>query len=46
MMTMDLQRTAMLGLSKAPTAKEIAERARFCAKLFLDGCKASNSRGA
>jgi AcrR family transcriptional regulator len=46
MMTMDLQRTAMLGLSKPPTAKEIAERARFCAKLFLDGCKAGNSHGA
>ena len=40
MMTMDLQRTAMLGLSDAPTADEIKSRARFCAELFLDGCRA------
>lgn len=39
MMTMDLQRTAMLRLTEAPTPEEIAARARFCAKLFLDGCK-------
>lgn len=40
MMTMDLQRTAMLRLSEAPTPEEIAERARFCAKLFVSGCGA------
>jgi AcrR family transcriptional regulator len=40
MMTMDLQRTAMLGLSEAPTREEIKARARFCAKLFIDGCRA------
>jgi AcrR family transcriptional regulator len=41
MMTMDLQRTAMLGLSHVPTPEEIRDRARFCAKLFLYGCRAS-----
>jgi AcrR family transcriptional regulator len=40
MMTMDLQRTAMLRLSEAPTPEEIAERAHFCAKLFVSGCRA------
>lgn len=39
MMTMDLQRTAMLGLSEAPTRDEIKARAHFCAKLFVDGCR-------
>jgi AcrR family transcriptional regulator len=39
MMTMDLQRTAMLGLSEAPTRDEIKARARFCAKLFVNGCR-------
>jgi AcrR family transcriptional regulator len=39
MMTMDLQRTAMLGLSHIPTPDEIRSRAKFCAKLFLDGCR-------
>jgi AcrR family transcriptional regulator len=39
MMAMDLQRTAMLGLSDAPTPEEIRDRAKFCAKLFLDGCR-------
>jgi AcrR family transcriptional regulator len=40
MMTMDWQRTAMLCLTEAPTPEEIAERARFCAKLFVSGCRA------
>jgi AcrR family transcriptional regulator len=40
MMTMDLQRTAMLGLSHAPSAEEIATRAKFCARLFVEGCRA------
>lgn len=40
MMIMDLQRAVMHGQRKAPDAEEIAERARICAKLFLDGCRA------
>jgi hypothetical protein len=40
MMVMDLQRTAMLGLSPAPSPDEIKARARICSKLFLDGCRA------
>lgn len=40
MMTMDLQRTAMLGLAAAPTREEIEARAKFCARLFVDGCRA------
>jgi AcrR family transcriptional regulator len=40
MMTMDLQRTAMLGLAHAPTPEEIEARAKFCARLFVDGCRA------
>ncbi len=40
MMTMDLQRTVMLGLAHVPTAEEIAARAKFCAELFVDGCRA------
>ncbi len=41
MMIMEPQRAAMLGQRAAPTAAEIAERARCCAELFLDGCRAS-----
>ncbi|RUO98283.1 TetR/AcrR family transcriptional regulator [Hyphomicrobium sp.] len=40
MMTMDLQRSAMLGVGHVPTAEEIEARAKFCARLFLDGCRA------
>jgi len=40
MMVMDLQRTAMIGLSPAPSPEEIKSRARICSKLFLDGCRA------
>jgi AcrR family transcriptional regulator len=40
MMTMDLQRTVMLGLAHVPTPEEIQERAKFCAALFVDGCRA------
>jgi AcrR family transcriptional regulator len=43
MMTMELQRAVMLGQRAAPDAEEIAERARFCAQLFLSGCKAPGS---
>jgi hypothetical protein len=37
---MDLQRSAMLGVGQVPTAEEIEARAKFCARLFLDGCRA------
>jgi AcrR family transcriptional regulator len=40
MMTMDLQRTVMLGLAHIPTIEEIEARAKFCAHLFVDGCRA------
>jgi AcrR family transcriptional regulator len=39
MMIMDLQRAAMLGQRPAPDAAEIAERAKACAQIFLDGCR-------
>jgi hypothetical protein len=39
MMIMEAQRAAMLGMGEAPTAEEIKARARFCAELFLDGCR-------
>ncbi len=39
MLIMDVQRAAMLGQRRAPDAQEIAERARACAKVFLDGCR-------
>jgi AcrR family transcriptional regulator len=40
MMIMDPQRAAMLGQRSAPGASEIAARAKACARLFLDGCRA------
>ena len=39
MMMMEPQRAIMLGLSGPPDDAKIAARARFCARLFLDGCK-------
>lgn len=39
MMTMELQRSAMLGLAEVPTPEIIKSRAKFCARLFLDGCR-------
>jgi AcrR family transcriptional regulator len=39
MMIMDLQRAAMLGQRPAPEPQEIAERAKSCAQIFLDGCR-------
>jgi AcrR family transcriptional regulator len=39
MMIQEPQRSTMLGQRAAPDAVEIAERARACAKLFLDGCR-------
>jgi hypothetical protein len=40
MMIMDPQRAAMLGRRSAPSPDEIALRAKICAHLFLDGCRA------
>jgi AcrR family transcriptional regulator len=40
MMTMDLQRSAMLRLAHIPTIEEIEARAKFCARLFVEGCRA------
>ena len=39
MMIMEPQRAIMLGQRKPPDRAEIAERARYCARLFLDGCR-------
>jgi AcrR family transcriptional regulator len=38
MMTLEPQRAAMLGQASLPAAAQIAERARACARLFLEGC--------
>jgi AcrR family transcriptional regulator len=39
MMIMEPQRAVMLGFGKPPGHAEIARRARYCARLFLDGCR-------
>jgi AcrR family transcriptional regulator len=39
MMVMEPQRAIMLGQRKPPGRAEIAKRARYCARLFLDGCR-------
>lgn len=39
MMAMEPQRAMMLGLRGAPDRAEIPQRARECARLFLDGCR-------
>ena len=39
MMILEPQRAAILGQRPAPDAAEIAERARACAALFLNGCR-------
>ena len=39
MMTMEPQRAVMLGLRPAPAAEEIETRARYCARIFLEGCR-------
>lgn len=41
-MMMEPQRTAMLRQSEAPDAAEIAQRARFAARVFIDGCRADS----
>lgn len=42
MMVMEPQRAMMLGLSPPPDHAEIVKRARYCTRLFLDGCRAKN----
>lgn len=44
MMTMEPQRAAILGQRPALTEAEIAARAKACAALFLDGCRAAGNR--
>src|SRR5262245_46935499 len=39
MMIMEPQRAVMLGLVTPPDRAEIARRAQYCARLFLDGCR-------
>jgi AcrR family transcriptional regulator len=40
MMIMEPQRAVMMGQRGAPDAEEIAQRAKICARLFLNGCRA------
>jgi hypothetical protein len=40
MMILEPQRAAMLVQAKLPDAAQIANRAKACAKLFLNGCRA------
>ena len=44
MMIMEPQRATMLRQRKAPSAEEIAARAKTCARLFLKGCMSDASR--
>jgi len=46
MMIMEPQRAMMLGVSGPPDDAEIAERARCCARLFLEGCRRQRKRGS
>ena len=39
MMIMEPQRAVMLGQRPAPEADEIEMRARYCARIFLEGCR-------
>jgi hypothetical protein len=39
MMIMEPQRAVMIGRRDVPNAAEIAVRARYCTRLFLDGCR-------
>lgn len=41
MMIQEPQRAVMMGQRAAPGAAEIAQRARYCARLFLEGCRAA-----
>lgn len=42
MMIMDPQRATMLDQAPQPTLDEIVQRAKTCARLFLDGCRAKS----
>jgi len=44
MMIMEPQRATMLRQRRAPTASEIAARAKTCASLFLKGCMSDDAR--
>jgi hypothetical protein len=44
MMILEPQRPAMPGQAKLPDAAQIANRAKACAKLLLNGCRASSHR--
>jgi AcrR family transcriptional regulator len=44
MMTMEPQRAVMLGQRAIPDPEEIAARAKYCARLFLDGCRLEHPR--
>lgn len=44
MMTMEPQRAVMLGQRAVPDAAEIAARAKWCSRLFLDGCRVAQRR--
>jgi hypothetical protein len=42
MMAMEPQRAAMLGQRYTQMPEEIAARAKYCARLFLNGCGGNN----
>jgi AcrR family transcriptional regulator len=44
MMILDPQRSAMLGQRAAPGPDEIAQRAKICATLFLEGCRPASTQ--
>lgn len=39
MMVMEPQRAALLGQATPPDASEIADRAKVCTNVFLEGCR-------
>jgi AcrR family transcriptional regulator len=45
MMIMEPQRAVMLGQRAIPDPEEIAARAKYCARLFLDGCRLEHPGG-
>jgi len=46
MMIMEPQRATMLGQREPPDRAEIASRAKYCARLFLDGCRPQQGQGS
>ncbi|MBP1884260.1 TetR/AcrR family transcriptional regulator [Sinorhizobium mexicanum] len=46
MMIMEPQRAVMLGLRDPPDRAEIAKRARYCARLFLEGCRTRRGKAS